>query len=315
MNLPQQIQAAASRIKPYIRQTYLEHSPALSSQGANVYLKLENLQHTGSFKVRGALNCILSLSAAQRDRGIVTASTGNHGAAVAFSLQTLGTDGIVFVPETAATGKLATIEQMGIEIRRVGNDCVETELAARRYADETGMIYIPPYNDELVVAGQGTIGVELLHQLDRLDAVFVSVGGGGLVSGLATYLKSVDPTIEIVGCSPANSQVMIQSVRAGHILDLPSLPTLSDSTAGGIEPGSITFDLCRQFVDRYETANEQEIADHIRQFLTIQHQVIEGAAAVAIAAFARNPKRYRDQNVVLIICGGNITRETLKTVL
>ncbi len=315
MDVASQVLAAETRIRPYIRQTFLEHSAVLSRQGANVHLKLENLQHTGAFKVRGALNRLLSLSAEQREGGIVTASTGNHGAAVAFSLKTVDARGIVFVPETAAAGKLATIEQLGVEIRRAGSDCVQTETTARRYADKHGMIYVPPYNDELVVAGQGTIGVELVRQLDRIDTVFAAVGGGGLISGIAGYLKSINPAIEIVGCSPENSQVMIQSVRAGRILDLPSISTLSDSTAGGVESGSITFELCRNLVDRFETVSEEEIAAGIRQILAAHHQVIEGAAAVAVAASARNPERYRDKNVVVIICGGNITPETLKSVL
>jgi threonine dehydratase len=165
------------------------------------------------------------------------------------------------------------------------------------------------------VAGQGTIAVELARQLAPIDAVFVAVGGGGLISGLGGYLRSVSPQTRIIGCSPAHSQVMIQSVQAGQILDLPSLPTLSDGTAGGIEPGAMTFDLCRAFVDEYVTVTEEEIADSLRLFLETHHMLIEGAAAVAIASYLQQRERFAGQQVVIILCGANIGMDTLKSIL
>ena len=194
------------------------------------------------------MNKLLSLSQEERERGVVTASTGNHGAAVAFGLRHVGAAGIVFVPENAAKSKMANIEMLGAEVRTFGHDSAKTEAYARQFAAQEGMIYISPYNDPQIIAGQGTIGVELVWQLETIDAVFVSVGGGGLISGVAGYLKSRLPQVQIIGCSPQNSQVIIQSVKAGEILDLPSLPTLSDGTAGGVEAGSITFPLCRQWM-------------------------------------------------------------------
>jgi len=316
MDVVKKVLRAKERIRPYIRETILEHSAFLSQLGdANVYCKLENLQYTGSFKARGAMNKLLSLTTAELARGIVTASTGNHGVAVARSANELNASGIVFVPEGSSPSKVRAIERLGAQVRYYGQDCAETEAYARRYAAENHMTYVSPYNDPQVIAGQGTIGVELVRQLDRMDAVYVSLGGGGLISGIAGYLKSVQPNVQIVGCSPENSQVMIQSVRAGRILDLPSLPTLSDGTAGGIEAGSITFELCRELVDEYVTVTEDEIVEGLRLFMETHHMLIEGAAAVAIASYLKTRDRTLGENVVIVICGANISLETLRKVL
>ncbi len=316
MDILREVLLAEERIRPHIRQTILEYSPVLSQRGgADVYCKLENLQHTGSFKVRGAMNKLLSLAAEERARGVVTASTGNHGAAVAYCLGKLDASAIVFVPEGSSPSKIQAIERLGAEVRYRGGDCVEAEVCARRYAAQHGMTYVPPYNDPQVVGGQGTIGVELARQLDQIDAAYVSLGGGGLISGIAGYLKSVRPGVEIIGCSPENSQVMIQSVKAGRILDLPSLPTLSDGTAGGIEAGSITLELCRTLVDEYVAVTEDEIKEGLRLFIGTHHMLIEGAAAVAIASYLKTRERWVGKNVVVVICGANISLETLKAVL
>jgi threonine dehydratase len=294
----------------------LDPVPYLSRLGkARVHAKLENLQHTGAFKVRGAMNKILSLTEEERARGVVAASTGNHGAGVAYSLKRLEAKGTVFVPNNTPPTRIEAIERMGAEVRRHGNDCVETEVFTRRYAEENRMTYVSPYNDLHIVAGQGTISVELARQLDEIDAVFVALGGGGLVSGIAAHFKSIRPEVKIMGCSPENSQVMIQSVKAGEILDLPSRPTLSDSTAGGLEEGAITFDLCRELVDEYITVTEDEIRESLRDFIRNQHMLIEGAAAVAVASYLKVRERFEGRSVVLIICGANIGLETLKSVL
>lgn len=316
MNIAQEVIAAEKRIRPHIRKTRLDYSPYYSGlTGADIYFKLENLQHTGSFKVRGALNKVLSLTRSERHRGVVTASTGNHGAATAFSLAKLGGGGIVFVPDNASAAKVQTIKRLGAEVRCFGDDTAVTEAHARKYARENGLTYIPPYNDLQVIGGQGTIAVELTKQLDRIDAVFVALGGGGLVSGIAGYLKSIHPDVSIIGCSPQNSQVMIQSIRDGKILDLPSRPTISDGTAGGVEPDSVTFDLCRDLVDDFEVVTEDEIKESLRQYLQIHHMLIEGAAAVAIAACLKQRHHLAGKNVVVVLCGANISLETLKSVL
>jgi threonine dehydratase len=316
MNIVNEVLAAEKRIRPHIRETILDYSPYYSKlAGANVYFKLENLQHTGSFKVRGALNKVLSLTQTQLARGVVTASTGNHGAATAFSLGKFDAAGIVFVPQDASPGKVRAIERLGAAVRFHGDDGAVTEAYARQYARDNRLTYIAPYNDPQVIGGQGTIAVELAKQLDHIDMVFVALGGGGLICGIAGYLKSIQPRARIIGCSPANSQVMIESVKAGQILDLPSLPTFSDGTAGGIEPDSITFDLCRDLVDDYETVTETEIKESLRQYLQVHHILIEGSAAVALAGCLKQGDRLAGKNVVVILCGANISLETLKEIL
>jgi threonine dehydratase len=316
MDIAGEVVSAEKVIRPYIRETYLEYSPFYSRMtGARVHFKLENLQHTGSFKLRGAMNKLLSLTDEEKGRGVVTASTGNHGAAFAFGLGKVKGSGLVFVPENASPAKVAAIERLGAEVRHIGSDSAETEAHARLYAEKNKMTHLPPYNDIKVIGGQGTIAFELTNQLDQIDAVYVALGGGGMISGIAAFLKSKNPAVQIIGCSPENSQVMIQSVKAGRILDLPSLPTLSDGTAGGVEPGSITLDLCREFVDDYMTVTESEIKASLREFMQAQHMLIEGSAAVAIAACKKHSYRLAGKNVAVIICGGNISLETLKTIL
>ncbi|MFQ5983613.1 MAG: pyridoxal-phosphate dependent enzyme, partial [Woeseiaceae bacterium] len=177
------------------------------------------------------------------------------------------------------------------------------------------MCYLSPYNDEDVVAGQGSCGVEIAKQLPHVDAIFIAVGGGGLISGVGGFLKSVNPSMSVVACQPAASAVMTESVKAGEILELPSQPTLSDGTAGGIEADSITFDLCRRVADDYVVVSEDEIAEAMRQFIDAHHMLAEGAAGVALAGLARRADDYKDKNVVVIICGGNISLETLKQVI
>jgi threonine dehydratase len=312
MDIAGEVISAEKVIRPYVRETYLEYSPFYSRMtGANVYFKLENLQYTGSFKLRGAMNKLLSLTDEEKGRGVVTASTGNHGAAFAYGLSKVEGSGVVFVPENASRTKVEAIERLGAEVRHVGNDCSETEAYARQYAKKNKMTHMPPYNDVKAIGGQGTIAFELAKQLDQIDAVFVALGGGGMISGIGGFLKPQSPGVQIIGCSPQNSQVMIQSVKAGKILDLPSLPTLSDGTAGGIEPGSITLDLCREFVDAYITVTEEEIKDSLREFIQTQHMLIEGSAAVAVAAFKKQADRLAGKNVAVIIFGGNISLETL----
>lgn len=316
MNVKEEVLQAEQRIRPYVRETMLEHSPHYSELGgANVYFKLENLQHTGSFKVRGALSKVLSLSKEQRAAGVVTASSGNHGAAVAYSVNKTKDPAVVFVPENASPVKIAAIEHLGAEVRLHGLDAADSEARARCYASEEQLAYVPPYNDPQVIGGQGTIGIELERQLDHIDALFIALGGGGLISGVAGYLKAASPATRVFGCSPINSQVMIESIRANRILDMSSEPTLSDGTAGGVEPDSITFELVRDLVDDYVSVSEDEIKACLRQFLAVHHMLIEGAAAVALAAYLQRREELAGKNVVVLICGANISLDTLKTIL
>ncbi len=316
MNVLQEILQAEHKIRPYIRETPLEYSVPLSKlTGSRVYLKLENLQYTGSFKVRGAMNALLSLTPEQRARGVVTASSGNHGIAVAFGLHTLKIHGTIFVPEDTSSSKVAAIRNYGAHMRFWGTDCVLTEGHARSYAAQKEMVYISPYNNAQVVGGQGTIGVELCRQIEHVDVVLAALGGGGMISGIAEFLKTVFVHAEVIGCSPESSPVMAKSVQAGHILEMESLPTLSDGTAGGVEQDAITFPLCQRLVDDYMLVSEEEIRYAMRLCIENQHMLIEGAAAVPLAALLKSPERFREKTVVVVLCGANLSLETLKAVL
>ena len=316
LDVRSEVLEADDRIRLHIRQTPLEPSLWLGQQaGCEVYLKLENLQVTSSFKYRGALNKILSLSEEERRRGIVTASSGNHGSAVAYLLRKFGLSGSIYIPETASSAKVETLRTYSADLIILGTDGVETETAARQAALDEGRVYIPPYNDPKIIGGQGTIGLELESQLEGIDAVFCPVGGGGLAAGIAGYLKSTDAQIHFVGCQPRNSAIMYESVRAGHIVDQPSKATLSDGTAGGIEEQSITFPVCRDRIDEYVLVDEDEIAAAIRLLLGKHHLLVEGAAVLSVASFLRLAEAYRGKRVVLIVSGARISLETLKTVL
>ena len=307
---------AEQKIRSYIRETPLDYSLALSeSSNCRVFFKLENLQLTSSFKVRGAINKLLSLTPEQRKQGVVTASSGNHGTAIAYGLGKLKIPGIIFVPENALITKIKAIARFGGKVHLHGKDAVITENYARTYAEQNNQVYISPYNDLQVVGGQGTIAIELTRQLEQIDAVFVPVGGGGLISGIAGYLKSVLPNVRIIGCSPENSPVMAESVKANRIIERESLPTLSDGTAGGVEPEAITFDFCRSLVDEFVLLSEAEIASAMQLFIKTHHQLLEGSAGLAIAAWLKTQAKYCNQNIVIIICGANISLETLKTIL
>jgi threonine dehydratase len=307
---------AANRIAPHIRETPLDYSPFFSElTGANVFLKLENLQFTGSFKLRGAFNKLLLMTPEQRAAGCVSASSGNHGAAVAFVMSKLDTKGVIFVPEGTSTLKVKTIKNAGGKVRFIGTDGLDTEKFARKYAAENGMCYLSPYNDEDVVAGQGTCGVEIAKQLTQVDAIFIAVGGGGLISGVGSFLKSINPSMSVIACQPAASAVMTESIKAGEILELQSKPTLSDGTAGGIEADAITFDICRAVTDDYVIVSEDQIAEAIRQFIDAHHMLAEGAAGVALTGLKLRADEYEGKNVVVIVCGGNISKETLKKII
>ena len=316
MELARAIVDADARIRPLVRTTAVEFSHTLSEEGnAQVSLKLENQQLTGSFKLRGATNRLLMLTEEERRRGVVAASSGNHGAAVACAAAHLGTRALIFVPEFAAESKVRAIRARGAEVQHHGEDCVITEAHARAFATEHGMTYVSPYNDPAVVAGQGTVGIELHHQLKDLDAVFVALGGGGLISGIASHLRGVGRNVEVVACSPAHSAVMHASLGAGSILDLESRPTLSDGTAGGVEPGAITFDLCRELIDRSVVVEENEIADGVRRMVTDHHTLVEGAAGVAVAGYLQERSRYEGRSVAIVLCGANIDPRVLKEIL
>jgi len=307
---------AAERIAGHIERTRLVRSEAFSDAlGANVFFKLENLQTTGSFKLRGATNRLMTLTKDELAKGCVAASSGNHGAAVACAMQKLGATGVIFVPEQTSAVKVDKIRSYGGDVRYFGIDGLDTEQHARKYAERKGMLYLSPYNDEEVIAGQGTCGVEILEQLPDVDAVFIAVGGGGLIGGVGSVLKAANPGIGVYGCQPEASAVMAHSVAAGEILDIPSEVTLSDGTAGGIEAGAVTFPLNQAVVDEFVLVDERQIAAAMRLYMDSEHQAIEGAAGVAVAGLLAKKEAISGQNVVVIVCGGNIAQDKLDAVL
>ena len=316
IDIKQEVLLAEKRIRPYIRETPLEYSFYFSKlANCRVFLKLENLQYTGSFKVRGAINKLLDLNATQKKAGVVVASTGNHGLAVAYTLGLLNISGAIFLPENTSRQKVQMLCNYDIEIRYYGTDCGDTETYARTEARRRGKVYVSPYNDAKIIGGQGTIGYEVFKQLAAVDVIMVSVGGGGLISGIAGYLKAIKSGITIIGCLPYNSPVMYESIKAGHIVNLPTSPTLSDGTAGGIEKEAITFEPCRKYVDDWVLVDENEIRQGIRLVFERHRQVIEGAAGVVVAAFLKMKANLKNKNVALVICGGNIELNTFKDIV
>ena len=302
---------AAARLAGRVVQTRVIPYAGLSeATGVDVWLKLENEQHTGSFKLRGALNRLITLDEDVRNRGITVASSGNHGAATARAMSELGVPGTIFVPEHVSGAKLEAIRETGVDVRLHGKDGLDTELHARSVAEETGGFYLSPYNDPEVIAGQGSIGVELVDQLPDLDAIVISVGGGGLLSGVAAVLKAWRPEIRIIGVQPEASAVMARSVEAGRLVEVEEQPTLSDGTAGGIEDGAITFDPVRELVDEFVLVSEFAIASTLERLVREEDMLVEGAAAMPLAAILDRAESLAGKKVVALICGGNVSAET-----
>jgi threonine dehydratase len=298
---------AEVRIRPQVPVTPLDVSPVLSaSLGCEVLLKCEHLQPTGSFKVRGAANKVLVLDEAVRRAGVITASTGNHGQGVARAGALAGVAVTVYVGSATAPQKLAAIRALGAEVVIIDGPPIDAELEARRQAEIQGKTYISPYNDLDVIAGQGTIGVELARQSPELAAVFVSVGGGGLISGIGTALKHLNPRTRIVGVWPENSPCMLAALKAGAIVDTPEFPTLSDATAGAVEAGSVTFPICGAVIDATLTVTETEIASAMRTVAQTDRWMIEGAAGVAVAGLLKSAAAYQGRKVAAVVCGRNI---------
>jgi threonine dehydratase len=297
-------------IRPQVPQTPLDVSPALSAAfGCEILLKGEHLQPTGSFKVRGAANKIRVLGESARRAGVTTASTGNHGQGVARAGALANVAVTVYVGASAAAQKVAAIRALGAAVVVVDGPPINAELEARRQAQLQGKTYVSPYNDLDVVAGQGTIGVELARQAPDLDAVFMSVGGGGLISGIGTALKRLSPRTRVIGVWPENSPCMLAAIKAGAIVDTVEYPTLSDATAGAVEEGSVTFPICREVIDATLTVTEVEIADAMRMVARADHWIVEGAAGVAVAGMFKSAAAYPKRKIAAILCGRNITLE------
>lgn len=310
------VRQAYARIKADIRRTPVEYSEPLSREtGARVYVKWECDQHTGSFKLRGALNKLRSLAAEERARGVVSASTGNHGLAISHASMLEGVGLKLFLPETAAEVKRARIAAMGVDVEVRGASCEKTEAIAREFAGRTGRVFVSPYNDWDIVFGAGTVGLELAEDLARFDDVFVPVGGGGLIAGLAGFLKAVRPGVRIVGVEPVTSAFLAASIAAGRLVDIEETESVADAVAGAIEPGSITFPLCRDLVDSIACVPESRIVQAMALVQEHHGRMVEGAGALPIAALLESPQISRGRTVVAVVSGANIAPDRFRAIV
>ncbi|EKT4523952.1 threonine/serine dehydratase [Pseudomonas putida] len=304
------IAEAHREVRPQVAVTPLAHSFGLSAKsGCQVYLKCEHLQHTGSFKYRGASNKLRLLEATQRGKGVVAASSGNHGQGLALAGQALGIPVTVYTTSDASPYKIDAMRALGADVRTLEMDSLGAELEGARQALQQGKPFVSPYNDPEIIAGQGTIGMELFEQMPDLAAVFVAVGGGGLISGIGAALHRLAPSVDVIGCWPANAPTLQRSLEEGRIIEMEEAPTISDGTAGGVEPGSITLPLCQRLLKGTVLVSEQEIRDAMRDVAATERWIIEGAAGVAMAGMQKMADAYRGKKVAVVLCGRNIVLE------
>jgi threonine dehydratase len=315
VDYPAKIREAYERIRDDIKRTPLEYSEPLSREtGAKVFIKWECDQTTGSFKLRGALNKLRSLAPEDRAKGVVSASTGNHGLAIGHASKLEGVGLKLFLPETVAEVKKKRIEALGIDVEVRGASCDKAEAIARDFAGRTGRVFVSPYNDWDIVFGAGTVGVEIAADRTAFDEVLVPVGGGGLIAGIAAFLKSAQPSVRVVGVEPETSAFMAASLRAGRLVEIEERPTIADAVAGAIEPGSITFPLCRDLLDAIETVPEPLIARAMALVYKGHGMIIEGAGALPFAALLHAPEAYRGRAVLAVVSGQNIAPERFREV-
>jgi threonine dehydratase len=300
------IHAARGRLAGTIYETPCPYSETLSAlTGARVFVKLENLQMTGSFKERGAANLLLQLSPDERRRGVVAASAGNHGLAVAFHAARLGVSAVIVMPEWAPLAKVTAARRRGAEVVLHGDNFDEAYARAREIEAARDLVFVHPFDDPRVIAGQGTIGLELLEQVPGLDAVLVPVGGGGLLGGVALAVKTERPAVQVIGVQAQEVPGMASALAAGTRVTVPAATTIADGIAVR-RVGEHTFDLARRHADRVVTVAEEEIANAILLLLEIEKTVVEGAGAVPLAALANRRVALEGRTVALVISGGNI---------
>lgn len=300
------------RIGGLIRQTPVLPSRIALPGGGSLHYKTENFQTTGSFKFRGACAKLTTLPL---DTPLVTASSGNHGIACSEAARKTGHQLTVVLPETVIDKKRETIESYGTKVIIAGADSHLAEVAARELAESQGYTYVSPYNDPVVVGGQGTIALELLEQCADLDTVFVSMGGGGLISGIGAVLKSFAPHVRVVGVSATHTAALAASIRAGQVVETEHLDTLADGVAGGVDEGSVTLPMATEVIDDIVHCDEDQIAEALRALAWTDNMIVEGAAALALAPILTTPDRFAGKNNLAVLCGGNYDRGRIAGIL
>jgi threonine dehydratase len=299
--------AGLARVTPLVRAEDLDRYA-----GGAVHLKLENLQRTGSFKLRGATNKLASLTQAEAARGVITVSTGNHGRAVAFAAHELGIPAVVCLSRAVPPNKVAAIEALGAKAEVHGESYDDAEAHALALMEERGLTLIDPFDDPAIIAGQGTIALEILESLPDVDTAVIPLSGGGLISGVALALKAANPNIRVYGVSMTRAPVMFHSLRAGAPVSMPEEPTLADALMGGIgSPNRYTFRLVQQLVDDTVLVTEREIAAAMVYALEVHHQVVEGGGAVGLAAILHDEICMLGHQVVVVVSGGNVAVDRL----
>ncbi len=309
-----EVRRAADRIPGIVRRTPLERSRWLSREtGCEVSLKLECFQVTGSFKLRGAMAKLSTITEEERERGVLTISAGNHGLAVAHCAEALKLDATIIVPRSASRAKVEAIRRYPVTLLEMGAGYDEAERAARELERETGRTFVSPYNDPDVIAGQGTAALEILEDDPSLDAIVVPVGGGGLLAGVLIAAKAIKPGIEVYGVEPQTSPTMTAALAAGGIVEIEEEETIADGLAGNIEPGSMTFPIIQRLVDGVILVTEEAIRTALARIAREDHLIVEGAAAASIAALA--DERLKGKRVCAMVTGRNIALDLFSRVL
>lgn len=298
---------ARNRIRDYVYQTPLIPARYVGKDNQSVVLfKAENFQITGSFKIRGAMS---KLSLQSSDVRMITASSGNHGISAACAAEKLSKKVTVVLPKTVVRAKLEKIQAYGVHVILHGTDTGLAEQHAQHLAASEGYTYISPYNDPDIIAGQGTIGLEILEQCKQADNVFVSMGGGGLISGIGSVMKAFSPRTKIYGISASNTKALAESMVAGHVVETQHLDTLADGVAGGMDADSITLPLAMSVVDEVIECSETEIRAALKTLAFDENMIVEGSAALALAGYNKVARKTAGQTSVIILCGANLDRD------
>jgi len=306
---PADIESAAGALRVYLSPTPLQHSRAFTEKArCHVYLKIESIQPIRAFKVRGALNKLIHLPELQRAAGVITASAGNHGLGVAYAAAAFNLPATVYVPESANPFKVEAIQRLGARVVSAGRNYSGAYTEALSAMRDGGATFVHAYEDPDVVAGQGTIAYELLADLADCDTVLVPIGGGGLIGGIALYLKSKKPGIKVIGVEPTGADGMHRSLQAGSIVMLDRVSTIADGLAAS-GPGKLTFELAQRYVDEVILVEEVEMLRAIRLLFEWEHLLAEPAGAAALAALLYHYRPGPNENVVVILSGANVSDE------